>query len=267
MDPSSAAAIAVSTFSTIPKAPAAASVAGRCAATSLVVPAPARSANVPAAAAIDSTDCEALKSALSGRVRLTTSAATQPNTYAATPGSGPNISTIASAKAAETVSSSVNEPFPGRRTGSSSPAMTNAASTSSVAGRAPAEKRASAHGTSAAAVSAPSAAAYFWNRVTRLADSAPGPGSGWLPAWVRPCDIRLLAGGLGLARCQRRRAGRCHGQGRERGDQESPSPWDEHLSTSKAACQGYAGSRAAPLAARPRRESEPSARNSTGVRA
>src|SRR4051794_24675039 len=98
---------AVSTLSAMPNAAAAASAAGRAAAMSVGGWGPATRAKAPAAAEIASTDCDALKSALSARVRLTASAATQPATYAITPGSGPNIKTIASAKPADTVSSSV----------------------------------------------------------------------------------------------------------------------------------------------------------------
>src|SRR3954471_12683070 len=73
---------AVSTLSASPNAAAAASAAGRSATTSLVMLCPATSANAPAAADMESTDCAALNSALSGRVRLKPSATTHATTYA-----------------------------------------------------------------------------------------------------------------------------------------------------------------------------------------
>src|SRR4051794_39822707 len=127
--PSIAPPVAVSRFSATPNVAAAASTAGRSAAGSAVQALPVSAANVAAATAIASTDCAALKSAFAGSVRFTASATTQPSTYAAIPGAGPNIRTIASANAADSVSSSLNEPLPGSLIGNSSPATTKPAST------------------------------------------------------------------------------------------------------------------------------------------
>jgi hypothetical protein len=115
-------------------------------------------ANVPAATAIASTDCAALKSAFAGSVRFTASATTQPSTYAAIPGAGPNIRTIARANAADRVSSSLKAPLPGSLIGKSSPATTKPASTANVTGREPIDQPAATAGTSATTASSVSPA-------------------------------------------------------------------------------------------------------------
>src|SRR4051812_20406066 len=125
---------------------------------SVVDATPVSAAKTAAAAATVTTDWAALKSVFAGAVRLSASAASDPTTYAAIAGAGPNSSAMASANAADSVSSSLNGALLGKRIGISSPALTNSASTAKVSVWPCIDQPAIPTGTRAASASSASAA-------------------------------------------------------------------------------------------------------------